>query len=56
MGMASAMSEREKTEGTEPQEREPVGEGVRQDPRGNPDIDQEALDKGRETLERVKPY
>jgi hypothetical protein len=34
----------------------PTGEGVTNEPRGNPDVDQEALDKGLEQLDRVKPY
>jgi hypothetical protein len=31
-------------------------EDVESEPRGNPDTDQEALDKGVDQLERVKPY
>lgn len=30
--------------------------GAENKPRGNPEADQEAVDKGEETLERVKPY
>jgi hypothetical protein len=40
----------------EPQGPGPVGDGITKEPRGNPEPDQEALEKGRETLERVKPY
>lgn len=31
-------------------------EDIEQAPRGNPETDQEAVDKGVEQLERVKPY
>ena len=34
----------------------PESAGVEQKPRGNPDVDQDAVDKGLEQLERVKPY
>ncbi len=34
----------------------PTTEGVTNEPRGNPEVDQEALDKGLEQLDRVKPY
>lgn len=31
-------------------------DGVTNEPRGNPEVDQDALDKGVEQLDRVKPY
>ena len=34
----------------------PTTEGVHQEPRGNPEPDPEALEKGVENLDRVKPY
>ncbi len=34
----------------------PTGDGIKQSPPGNPEPDQEAVEKGEETLERVKPY
>ena len=34
----------------------PTGDGIEQAPRGNPEPDQEAVEKGEENLERVKPY
>lgn len=34
----------------------PVGEGIETKPRGNPDTDDEAVEKGEEALGRVKPY
>ncbi len=34
----------------------PTSEGIRQEPRGNPEPDQEAVEKGLEQLDRVKPY
>lgn len=34
----------------------PAGAGIKTSPPSNPESDQEAVDKGRETLERVKPY
>ena len=34
----------------------PTGDGIKQAPRGNPDPDQDAVDRGQENLERVKPY
>jgi hypothetical protein len=34
----------------------PAGDGIERAPRGNPDRDDEAVEKGVETLERVKPY
>ena len=34
----------------------PVGDGIKTEPPGNPEPDQAALEKGQETLERVKPY
>jgi hypothetical protein len=41
---------------TTPQRDTTTPEDVEQAPRGNPDTDQEALDKGTDQLERVKPY
>lgn len=34
----------------------PTGDGIEQAPRGNPEPDPDAVEKGQETLERVKPY
>ncbi len=34
----------------------PTGAGIEQAPRGNPDTDDDAVEKGEENLERVKPY
>ncbi len=34
----------------------PTAEGIKQDPPGDNVPDAEALEKGEETLERVKPY
>ena len=34
----------------------PTGDSVTQEPRGNPEPDQEAVEKGVDNLERVKPY
>ena len=33
-----------------------AAKGANNKPRGNPDIDQDALDKGIDQLKRVKPY
>ena len=35
---------------------EDAAAGVNNEPRGNPDVDQDALDKGKDQMERVKPY
>lgn len=35
---------------------EDTTKGANNEPRGNPETDQEAVDKGLEQLERVKPY
>ena len=40
----------------EPEHDTTTGDGIEQSPRGNPEPDQEALEKGQESLERVKPY
>lgn len=50
------MSEEEKTETTESTDGGINPDGVTQEPPGNPDVDQEAVDKGLDQLERVKPY
>ena len=34
----------------------PTTDGVHQEPRGNPEADEEAVEKGLDNLERVKPY
>lgn len=34
----------------------PVSEGIETKPRGNPEVDEEAVEKGEESLGRVKPY
>jgi hypothetical protein len=41
---------------TEREDAGPTTDGVQQEPRGNPETDSEAVDKGVEQLERVKPY
>jgi hypothetical protein len=47
------MSEETKTD---PEHDVTTPEDVEQAPRGNPDTDREAVEKGKDTLERVKPY
>jgi hypothetical protein len=34
----------------------PVGDGIKTEPPGNPEPDAEAVEKGQDQLERVKPY
>ena len=41
---------------TQPEPDVTTPEDVEQQPRGNPDTDREAVDKGVDQLERVKPY
>jgi hypothetical protein len=41
---------------TQPEPDVTTGEGIEQQPRGNPDPDSEAVEKGEENLSRVKPY
>lgn len=45
------------------EDRKPIDErdedaaaGATNEPRGNPDVDQDAVEKGVDQLERVKPY
>ena len=55
--MARPMSEEHETVDTDAEDKPgPVGEGIRTEPPGDPDVDDEAIKKGEETLERVKPY
>lgn len=46
----------EEIERTEDTEDTPTTDGVHTEPRGNPEADQDAVDRGLEQLERVKPY
>jgi hypothetical protein len=41
---------------TQPEPDVTTGEGIEQQPRGNPDPDPEAVEKGEDNLRRVKPY
>jgi hypothetical protein len=41
---------------TQPEADVTTAEGIEQQPRGNPDADQDAVDKGEDVLDRVKPY
>jgi hypothetical protein len=41
---------------TEPQHDTTTPEDIEQQPRGNPESDQESVDKGVDQLERIKPY
>lgn len=41
---------------TEPRPDTTTPEDVEQHPRGNPETDQESVEKGVDQLERVKPY
>jgi hypothetical protein len=60
LGYASHMSEEQnQPDPAQPEDAETDGvqsDGVNQKPRGNPETDQEAVDKGVEQLDRVKPY
>ncbi len=41
---------------TEREDPGPTSEGIKTEPRGNPDVDADAVEKGMENLNRVKPY
>lgn len=41
---------------TDPQHDTTTPDGIENAPRGNPEPDRDAVDKGEENLERVKPY
>jgi hypothetical protein len=41
---------------TQPEPDVTTAEGIEQEPRGNPEPDAEAVEKGEEVLGRVKPY
>ena len=56
-GTSSGMSDQDdRTPLGERQDPGPTSDGVRQEPRGNPEPDQEAVERGLDNLERVKPY
>ena len=51
------MTENEDRNDLEPPEGPgPTGDGIKDEPPGNPDTDQEAVEKGVDQLGRVKPY
>ena len=41
---------------TEREDPGPTSDGIETEPRGNPETDEESVDKGVDQLDRVKPY
>ena len=41
---------------TQPEPDVTTAEGIEQEPRGNPEADQDAVEKGEDVLDRVTPY
>lgn len=41
---------------TEREDPGPTGDGIQTEPRGNPDTDDEAVERGVDQLNRVQPY